>query len=272
MSETKNKTTGSNVDLDSLPVIRKGVAKGKGAKATNSSARKKKGKVTQTFKRQRARVTRLAESEDSLSDEVETVVIGLDISSRVVGVCAVHVDDTRALTKPLLITWIKLHNLGDFWERARKVEEVLEDMRDKLTDDVQRAAGKAVRFRVGYEEPLERLSGGSGSSSGTITKLARFNGMVGLVASQVFCDDAPDGFTVHEARKLAGIKLRRGKGVKTPHKEQVFQQVVQIVGDSWVVKRTKRTGEEVPRDECLDASDAWVVAAAYYNSLRKHLG
>lgn len=226
------------------------------------------------LRRTKARTERLSESLDSLKTDCKRVIIGLDISSSVVGVCALLSDgEEENIKKPLHLGWISLKNKNSLWEKAFEVEEKLRSLRFRLEDDIMRKYGVETQFRVGYEEPLQRLSGGSApSSAATITMLARFNGMVGLLASQVFNDAAPDGFSVHEARKGAGIKIQRGKGVKVPQKEQVFSEACKLLGTSWVVQRTKRDGSVVPRDECMDATDAWVVAVAYWKALNRVLG
>jgi hypothetical protein len=233
-------------------------------------------KKTSVLKRTNERKKRIVndESLDSLKENVKKVVIGLDISSSVVGVCAIVCDESyiENKKKPLFLGWINLKNLNNLWEKSRFVEEKLKEIKFKIEDEIIRLHSQEVCFRVGFEEPLQRLSGGNApSSAGTITMLARFNGMVGLIASQVFEDDAPDGFSVHDARKGAGIILRRGKGVKTPQKEQVFEAACRTLGKDWLVYRTKRDGEKVVRDECMDATDAWVVALAYVNALNKVL-
>jgi hypothetical protein len=226
--------------------------------------------TVKSLKRTRARNQRISESFDSLQDECKRVIIGLDISSSVVGVCAILQGEPDSIQKPLHLGWINLKNFNNLWDKAREVEEKLEALRYRLEDDIMKRFGAETQFRVGYEEPLQRLSGGNAASSAaTITMLARFNGMVGLLASQIFGDDAPDSFSVHEARKGAAIKINRGKGVKTPQKEQVFTEVCKQLGTAWVVNKTKRDGSVVPREECMDATDAWVVAVAYLNAVQK---
>lgn len=199
------------------------------------------------------------------NNQRKVVIIGLDISTSVLGICAIDAENPM---EPIEISWLRLQKFKDMWQKAEEVKKIL----NKVKNRIYKSHGKNIVFRIGYEEPLQRLSTGRGgrmmSSASTIVKLARFNGIVGYIAAEVFGDARPIGYTPHEARKHCGIKIKKGIGVK--EKVQTFEQVVERIGDEWLVHRTKRDGEVVVRDECLDASDAWVVSNAYLECLVKN--
>lgn len=187
----------------------------------------------------------------------DSLLVGLDISTSCTGICVLQ----PSCNIPLYIGWERTQKYNTLWEKERVIRSVFQTLKDRLDPDGSKA------FRVAYEEPLIRLSAGRGgaiSSAATITTLARFNGMVGLAAAQVFGDPEPVGYTVHEARK--GCRILLSRKVKIPEKEQVFQQVVKRIGDEWVEYRTKKDGTVIVREQCLDASDAWVVAEALRNT------
>jgi hypothetical protein len=199
------------------------------------------------------------------NSQKKVVIIGLDISTSVLGICAIDVEEPL---KPLEISWLKLQKFKDMWQKADEVKKVLNKVKSRL----HKTYGKNIIFRVAYEEPLQRLSSGKGgkmmSSAATIVKLSRFNGIVGYIAGEVFCDARPAGYTPHEARKYCKIKIQKGVGVK--EKVQTYEQVVKLIGSEWLIYRTKNDGEVVVREECLDATDAWVVCNAYLENLKEN--
>jgi hypothetical protein len=173
--------------------------------------------------------------------------IGLDISTSTVGVCAIYED----IKKPLYMGYISLSKYRDIWEKAEVVEEKLKEIRDNLLLQYPDA-----KFGVAYEEPMQRLSGGN-SSSGVIVKLAWFNGFVACLSSNIFGFRKPIPLESRDARRLSGLKI--SKKIKIKEKVQAFNYVVSKIGDEWV--EYKRTGSV--KDQCLDASDAWIIATAY---------
>jgi hypothetical protein len=173
--------------------------------------------------------------------------IGLDISTSTVGVCAI-IDDVK---NPAHIGYIPISNKKDVWEKAEAVKKGLEEVKDKLKTEFPDA-----EFGFAFEEPMQRLSAGN-SSSGIIVKLAWFNGLVVYMASDIFNFKKPFAIESKTARRISGLKI--SKKIKVKEKVQAFNYVVSKIGSDWV--EYKRTG--TVKDQCMDASDAWIIAAAY---------
>jgi hypothetical protein len=167
------------------------------------------------------------------------------------------------ISKPLHLGWIKLSNeKGGLWKRAALVEEELRRIKNLVEARIKSTdPGRIVQWHVAYETPLIRLSSGKGgkmtSSAQTISTLCRFNGMIGILAAQIFKFPEPIGFGAAEARTAAKIKIKRDSDKKA--KEQVFDRVCEIIGTDWLLFKR---GGNAPKDECMDATDAWVIAVA----------
>jgi len=107
------------------------------------------------------------------------------------------------------------------------------------------------------------MYGMGASSAGTITTLARFNGLVSYLARDRFGIE-PVHMTPAQARKACGLKMlqKQKHPQKLPHKEQCF--VTMCATDlKHVVWPTKKNGQIVDwaRDEC----DSFIIAKGAAN-------
>lgn len=174
------------------------------------------------------------------------IILGLDVSTSVTGVCVVDssvVPDGTG-NHVLLIDRIEFPKCKTLWDKADAVSTYL----STLT--------KWGIERVVLEEPLMGFRPGM-SSAQTITQLMRFNGVVSYIARNMFrCE--PEYIGSAHARKLCGIKLQR-TAVGGPQKEQVFAYM--SANDLQHVQwPTTKTGKVVPWSR--DATDAYVIARA----------
>ena len=106
------------------------------------------------------------------------------------------------------------------------------------------------------------------SSAQTLSTLARFNGIVSLLAFQVTGLE-PIHANVNAVRKTIGLKLISKKKGGKPTKEQVLDWVHLNVQNNanvnyeWPTKTLKsgpRKGQDILDPQCYDMADAYVMA------------
>lgn len=179
------------------------------------------------------------------------VILGLDVSTSVTGICVV--DDS---VKPddvgshiLLLDRIEFKGCNTLWEKADVVRNFFEEVY------VRKLCMVSIK-RVAVEEPLMGFRQGM-SSAQTITQLVRFNGIVSYLARNIF-NVEPEYIGSARARKLCGIKMQK-TSIAGPQKEQVFAHMVanDLKHVSWP---KKKNGNIV--DWSRDACDAYVIARA----------
>ena len=174
------------------------------------------------------------------------MILGLDVSTSNVGWCLL--DRTGAL---LEAGAVELSKKKDIFEKASAVREVL----------AQISARNEISS-VAIEENLQAFRPGF-SSAKTIVTLARFNGIVTLMAFEE-TGVRPDFINVNSARKSAGLKIIKKSEVST--KDQVLNFVKQKVPNfDWPTRTLKsgtRKGLVIPADCCYDIADAYIVAVA----------
>lgn len=218
-----------------------------------------------------------------------TIILGLDVSTSVVGVCIVDstVEPDDKGSHILLLDRIEFKGCKTLMEKANTVEVCFEDICERTPP-----VGRIV-----LEDALLGFRPGM-SSAQTISTLAKFNGIVGFIAMRVFSearhrknspekhwmsgslsdvnwperghfipegrrifigdDIEPEYIGSTHARKLCGIKLIR-TAVGGPQKEQVFAHMA--TNDLKHVKWPfTKSGKVVPWSR--DACDAYVVARA----------
>lgn len=175
------------------------------------------------------------------------LILGLDVSTSVTGVCIVDADiePDDVGSQILLLDRIEFKGCNTLWEKADAVTGRLQDL----------ARDRAI-CRLVLEEPLMGFRPGM-SSAQTISQLMRFNGIVSYVARDAFHVD-PEYIGSAHARKLCGIKLQR-TALGGPQKEQVFAHMA-AHDLKHVVWPTKKSGSIV--DWSRDACDAYVIARA----------
>jgi len=174
------------------------------------------------------------------------IILGLDVSTSIVGVCVVDSDVTPddKGSHILVLDRIEFKGCKTLWDKADEVSRRLTIFK----------INRQQIDRVVLEEPLMGFRTGM-SSAQTITTLMRFNGIVSFIARNAFdCD--PEYIGSGHARKLCGIKLQK-TAVGGPQKEQVFAYMV-THDLKHIVWPLKKNGKQV--DWSRDACDAYVVA------------
>jgi len=177
--------------------------------------------------------------------------LGLDISTSCTGYAISEVD-SRGSTLKVVLGSIKLDHIDGLTSKANHVKSVLEDLK------------KSYTFCAVYvEENMQAFRPGA-SSAQTLVKLAKFNGIVCYIASQIFGVE-PSGVNVNQARKTLGIQLQREKVCGVPTKEQIFKWASSqplLTDFKWPTKKISsgpRKGSEVIETSSYDMADAFVV-------------
>lgn len=186
---------------------------------------------------------------DTVLDTRESVDIGLDISTSIVGFAILN-STTGDLIRldAIKLTGAKFE---DVWDKANQVENELSTLLDATKYKVE---------NVFVEEAHMRFTPGL-SSAGTLFSLARFNGIASYVSYKIF-DCKPKMTNVRSARKSLGIQINykdKSKDTKT----KVFEAVQKLNPNfPWiqhVAKVGKQKGKLVWSKHNFDMADAWVI-------------
>ncbi len=173
------------------------------------------------------------------------MILGLDISTSVVGVCILN-----KKSELLLLNYINLEKEKSIFDKASKFKLELEKLTSKF--EVK---------KIGIEENLQAFRPGL-SSAKTIVTLARFNGICSYISQEVL-NLTPEFINVNSARKNLGIKIDRKSSKNT--KEQVQEFVSSLEPKfSWptrILKSGPRKDLEVLIKECYDMADAYIIAS-----------
>ena len=162
-------------------------------------------------------------------------IIGLDISSTMIGIAVLGSDDELVESKS-----IKLKSSMTLEERASVFES-----------EIRKLEKKYVPMCVYMEAPAMVFRGGS--SAHVMSKLQRFNGMCSYVCYKAFKEEVVL-VTANKVRKALGIKIPRQKGAA---KKVVVEWVKNKYGDDFEYSLTYR-GNPVPGTD--DRADAIIVA------------
>lgn len=176
------------------------------------------------------------------------LVLGLDVSTSVTGVCIINADAEPILgTHILHLDRIEFKKCTTLWDKADKVHQELSAI-TKLHPG---------EYRIALEEPLLGFQKGM-SSAATITTLMRFNGIVSYIARGILGVE-PEYISAAHARKLCGVKMLRTSVAGKSGKEQVFSYMADndLKHVQWPLKKS---GAVV--DWSRDATDAYVIARA----------
>lgn len=184
-----------------------------------------------------------------------SLVLGLDVSTSIVGVCVVQTQDRPVKNGIVALEHIDFKGSEDLFDKANVVEERLRDL--------------SMRFGaldVVIEEPLMSFSKGM-SSAKTITMLMRFNGMVSLLVKNVL-GSRPSYISASHARKVCGVKMQRFKLCGLSQKEQTFNAMRDrdLKDVQWPFKKKTKKTEHKPDEFVIwayDETDAYVLAAAH---------
>ena len=175
-----------------------------------------------------------------------SIILGLDVSTSIVGTCIIDSDVTPDGTgnQILLLDRIEFKKCKTMWDKADMVAEYLTMNTPHIID------------RIVLEEALLGFRPGM-SSAQTISTLLRFNGICSYIARNIF-NKEPEYIGSGHARKLCGIKLLR-TALGGPQKEQVFKHMSE--NDlKHVIWPLKKSGKH--EDWTRDATDAFVIARA----------
>jgi hypothetical protein len=180
---------------------------------------------------------------------VTNLILGLDVSTSVTGVCVVDPDLQPDGTGSHIahLDRIEFKKCVTLWDKADRVKQDLLVLKAKFPS----ISGFAL------EEPLLGFSKGM-SSAATITTLMRFNGIVSYIGREAFGLE-PTYISAASARKLCGVKLQKTSVAGIPHKEQVFKHMCEndLKHVTWPLKKSG-----VPADTSRDMCDAYVIARA----------
>jgi len=162
------------------------------------------------------------------------MILGLDISTSIVGVCVMN-DNKIVHTE-----YIDLRKVGNFFEKAKKVEDSLKEI--KKNHNIE---------HIFIEQALMFFRRG-GSTAKTMSVLQRFNGIVSWQCYQLF-DMEPNYVTPISARSKCGIKVAKGKKAK----EVVMEHFIE--SEEFEIIYTRHGNVQ---KYCYDIADAIVVARA----------
>jgi len=162
------------------------------------------------------------------------MILGLDVSTSIVGVCILEND------KIIYTDYVDLRKTGSFFEKARKVETTLKEVKEKY--DVK---------HIFIEQALMFFRRG-GSTAKTMSILQRFNGIISWMCYNIY-DMEPNYISPISARSKCGIKIARGKKAK----EVVMEHFIESKEFEIIYTRFGNV-----QKYCYDIADAIVVARA----------
>lgn len=165
------------------------------------------------------------------------MIIGLDVSTSIVGVCIMNNDGEL-----LEFNHVNLKKLDNLYQKAITVNERMIEMVDKY--------GKFDNVFI--EKPFDFFNSGN-STAITMSKLQRFNGMVSIMSYYTF-EKEPILIEAKQSRKLVGIKVPKGAKAK-----EIVIQHIETTEDKFIVERTAKGN---PKDYFYDMADAIVIAKA----------
>ena len=173
------------------------------------------------------------------------MILGLDISTSITGYTILD-DDGNVVE----IGHIDLRKHKDFFDKARHCRDKFEAI-DK--------ASKSWIKKIYIEQSLQSFRSGF-SSAQTLSLLARFNGVLSWICSDLF-DSDPHYIAATSARKAVGIKVPKGKKAK--------QVVLQFVVDNEPTFDIQYTRHGNPKAGYTDRADSYVIAKAGWNRERE---
>lgn len=170
------------------------------------------------------------------------MILGLDISTSIMGVCVLQNN------KIVHVDYIDLRKTGEFFEKAMKVCEYLENIKKEFSIE-----------EVFIEEALMFFRKG-GSTAKTMSILQRFNGIISWQCYQIF-GKTPNYVTPITARSKCGIKVPRGSKAK----DVVMEHFLQTKEFELVYTRHGNI-----QKYCYDMADAIVVARAGHHIMQEN--
>lgn len=184
--------------------------------------------------------------DDQSGQQKRNLLLGLDVSTSVTGICVLDVDKSGP-EQILILDRIEFKSDKNFWQKTDRVRDRFLSLRQDFF----------ANWKVALEEPLLGFQKGM-SSAATITTLMRFNGIVSYISRDVFGID-PIYISAAHARKVCGIKMQRTSVAGLNGKDQVFKYMSEndLCHVTWPQKKNGN-----PVDWSKDATDAYVIAKA----------
>lgn len=170
------------------------------------------------------------------------MILGLDISTSVVGVAVINPEDRKLVES---VHW-DLRKLDNLFEKAECIGSELYQLK-----------GKHNIESVYIETALKRFIPGR-SKADTIIKLAKFNGVVAWLSFETFGVE-PTYINVNTARSIYGLSFPRG--TKGPaRKKMVIEKVIENEKNSFFAELAR--GGKNFKHGTDDRADAVVIARA----------
>ena len=180
------------------------------------------------------------------------MILGIDVSTSITGFAIVG--DGQLLH----YTSIDLRKYKDVFSKTIAIKEKILDLYEMYqlnNDDTPSAGWGDSKFPIQaiyIEQPFMFFNSG-GSSAKTMAALQKFNGIVSWLVYEIF-EIKPEYLGASAARKLAGIKVPRGKKAK-----QVVLEHLLDTEPAFTIEYTKHGN---PKPESYDRADAIVIAQA----------
>jgi Holliday junction resolvasome RuvABC endonuclease subunit len=165
------------------------------------------------------------------------MILGLDVSTSITGYALLDGD------KIVLNGAWDTRKYKDFFDKVTHVRAGLEE--------VYRKYGPEIRA-VYIEQSLQSFRSGF-SSAKTLSTLSRFNGVVSWLVFDLY-KIKPEYLAATSARKLCGIKVRRGQKAKAVVLDYLLENE-----PSFVVEYTRHGN---PKPDSYDRADSIVIARA----------
>lgn len=175
------------------------------------------------------------------------MILGIDVSTSITGICVLS--KNGQVLEQIAVDMKNKSKFSNIYLKADAIYSTLEDLMTKYVKENQNIE------KIFIEEKLLSFKKGK-SSPKILARLTEFNGMVSLMCYQIF-GTTPEHIHPSSARKLAGIKIKRGTNAK--------KQVIDFLLDScleFVVEYTKKGNIKA---QYYDIADAIVIAKAGMN-------
>jgi len=169
---------------------------------------------------------------------MKKTILGLDVSTSITGASIIH-------GEKIVKTYIwDLRNKRKFTSLYEKAEFIREKVKE--IEETQEVAAVII------EKPFMFFNSG-GSSAKTMSTLQSFNGMVSWICRDTFGFD-PVHIAVREARKIAGLNIKRGENTK--------EKVLSFVLDKYPHINVEYTKHGNPRPGVYDMCDSIIIGLA----------
>lgn len=180
------------------------------------------------------------------------MILGVDISTSITGFAVV------AEGQLVYYDSIDMRKYKGIFEKTIVIKEKILDLYEtyQLENDPNASVGEA-KYPIEHiyiEQSLHMFMSGK-SSAKVLSTLTRFNGVVSWLLFETF-EIEPMFIGASTARKLAGIKVPRGKKAK--------KVVLQHLIDTEPAFKVEYTKHGNPKPESYDRADAIIVAMAGY--------